>query len=91
MAEEVRESSPAKDVGILVCERLNVSQQCMLAAQEASCILGCTKRRVASRNREVIVLHYSTLVRPLLEYCIHVCGPKHRKVVEFWRGSSGGP
>jgi len=40
-----------------------MNQQCVLAAQMASCILGCMKRGEDSREREVIVLLYSALVK----------------------------
>jgi len=61
-------SRPEEDLGVLVDEKLNVSRQCVLAAQKSSRILDCIKRSMASRLREV--------------HCVQLWSPQYKKDVD---------
>jgi len=84
LGEELLESSPSKkDLRVLMNEKPDMNQQCALAAWKTNSTMGCIKRGVTSREREVTVPLYSVLMRPHLEHCIQVSGSQDRKDLEL--------
>ena len=77
------ENSPEKDLGVSVDEIFNMNWQFALAAQKANCIQGCPKSNLTSRSREVILLLYSALMKPHLEYFIQFWILQHKKNIEL--------
>ena len=67
-ADLLERSSAEKDLGVLVDNRMAMSQQRALVAKKANGTLGCIKKSTASRAREVILPLSSALVRPHLEH-----------------------
>ncbi|XP_058691655.1 triadin isoform X6 [Poecile atricapillus] len=84
LGREWKEPSPGeKDLGLVVDEKLDMTQQCVLEVKKTICILGCIKSSVASTSKEVILSLYSALVRPHLDYCVQDWEPQHKKDVDM--------
>jgi len=67
--------------------QLTSSQQ---QSRDANCTLGCIYGSFISRDRDVIIPHYSALVRSHMEHCL--CNlKKKKKMWANWKGSKWGP
>ncbi|KAK4806086.1 hypothetical protein QYF61_010295 [Mycteria americana] len=62
--------------------KLSMSQQCPLTAK-ANSLLGCIRKSIADRSREVILPLFSALVRSHLERCVQYWASQDRKVVNL--------
>jgi len=76
-------SSVERHLCVLVNDKLTMSQQCALAAKKANGILGCIRKRVASRSREVLLSLYTALVRSHLKSCAQFLAPQFKKNEEL--------
>ncbi|PKU46228.1 hypothetical protein llap_3452 [Limosa lapponica baueri] len=76
-ADLLESSSVKRDLGVLVDSRMTMKQQCALVANKANGILGCIKKSVTSRWREVILPLNSSPVR--LQNCVQFWPPQFKK------------
>ena len=65
-----------RDLGVVVDNRVNVSQQCAAAATNINRILGCIHRGITSRDRDMIIPLYSARVRPHLGCSVQFWSPQ---------------
>ena len=85
-ADLLERSSVEKYLGVLVANRLSMSQQCAFVAKKTNDILRCIKKNVADRSRVVILPLYSALGRPQLKYCVQFWALQFKKDMECLEG-----
>jgi len=77
-ADMLERSSEEKDLSDLVDSRLAMSQQCVLVGKKATGILGCIKKSMSSRLREMILPLCSAVVRSHLECYVQFWVPQFK-------------
>ena len=75
-------------LGVLVDCQMTISLHYALVAKKASSILGCIRRAVISRLREVLLPLYSALMRLHLENCVQFWALQLKKGSELLESST---
>ena len=79
---EVPTATQEKDLGIIVTENLNVSEQCAKVTKTANKVLGIIKRSYDDKSIANLLPLYKALVRPHIEYCVQAWRPYYQKDVD---------
>src|SRR6218665_3714774 len=75
----IRQTEEEKDLGVVIHDSAKPSRQCTEAAAKANKVLGMIRRTVVSKDKNIILNLYKTLVRPHLEYCVQMWNPYMQK------------
>jgi len=68
-----------KDLGIFITDDLKWSTHCQQTYTRANRVLGMINRTISSRDKQILLSLYKTLVRPHLEYCSPAWSPHYKK------------
>ena len=68
-----------KDLGIIMSEDLKWTPHIANAVKKANRMVGLIKHTFTYMNKEMFLVLYKTLVRPLMEYCPQVWSPNLNK------------
>lgn len=79
----LKTSEEERDLGVMISRSGKWSSQCAEAAKQSNKILGLIKRTMITKDKDVILRLYKTLVRPRLEYCVQVWCPDLKKDIEL--------
>ena len=72
-----------RDLGVIITETLDVTKQCVRAANKANAMLGMINRAFKYKTKEVVLKLYKSLVRPHLDYCIQAWRPFKQKDIDL--------
>src|SRR5260221_12665920 len=75
-----------KDLGVIICDNLKPSRQCVEAVKKANRMLGMIRRNFVDKHQETVIRLYKVLVRPHLEYAVQAWNPYLRKYVDLIEG-----
>ena len=70
------------DLGVTVSNSLKPSQQCSEVIKRANKIIGLIGRSFEYKSKNTILTLYTSLVRPLLEYCVQAWSPYYQKDID---------
>lgn len=73
-------------MGVVVDNKLKLFAA---AATKATWIQNCIHGGMMSKDRDMVIPLYAELVRPQLEYCVHLWSPQFKKIVNRVRSKLG--
>ena len=84
MNETLKLVDMSKDLGVNITSKLSWSFQVNECVNKANRVIGFLKRTVGPRNDKLFSKLYTSLVRPILEYCVPVWSPYLKKRYFFF-------
>ena len=71
-----------KDLGVVIDMGGKQTAQCQAGIGQANRVLGCSRRGIIYKSKEVVLTLYRNLLRPHLEYCVQFWSPQFRKDID---------
>ena len=71
------ETTEERDLGVLIDKKLKFSSHIKGIVGKANRMIGLIKISFESIDKEMFLTLYKTLIRPLLEYCVHAWSPHY--------------
>ena len=72
-----------RDLGVLIDHQLDIGRYIRTIVGRANRVLGMIRVSFACMNKRMFLSLYTSLVRPLLEYCVQVWSPYKKKYISL--------